>query len=158
MRIRIIWLVLLAILATSQADRTLAQEVSTLDRFQLFNECRPMRLLVGELSPDAAKIGLPEASIKVALESRLRSARLYDSDTAPHLFILATVFDEGAFSVGLQYRKVLRDLASDETVLATSWSRDAVGRGDAAFVLSGISQQMDQFLVEYLRVNESACK
>ena len=45
--------VLLVLLGTPAA----AQEVSDLDRFNLYNACAPMRLVVEELNDDAAAIG-----------------------------------------------------------------------------------------------------
>ena len=45
------------------------------DRFELFNYCYPMRIVVEDLSTtDAAEINLTKESIQAALESRLRSA------------------------------------------------------------------------------------
>ena len=46
-------------------------------RFGLFNACRPMMLVVEELSSDAAAIGLAREDFLRAAESRLRGARLY---------------------------------------------------------------------------------
>ena len=73
-----------------------------IDRFKLFNDCQPMYLLVEDLSADAARIGLSEQSIQVAVESRLRSALLYDSfrfaDT--HLYVNVAVVG-AAFSMVL---------------------------------------------------------
>ena len=102
------WFVLLAILATLQADRALAQEVSLLDRFQLFNECRPMDLLVEEVSSDADEIDLATASILAAVESRLRSARLYDSETplSPYLYVNVNVSGL-AFSASLRLQQTV---------------------------------------------------
>ena len=169
---------LLAILAASQADRSLAQQLQfpplpgyddginyeTLrDRFSLYNECRPMDLGVETLHPDAAEIGLTEASIQAAVESRLRSARLYDSadddDTNPRFYV--NVFVSGsAFFIGLNYQKYVHDPASGVTSRTTTWDTGGGGThgGNAAFILSSISGYMDEFLVEYLRVNEAACK
>ena len=171
MRIRMIWLALLAILAASQADRALAQRLqfplppgydALRDRFSLYNECGPMDLGVETLRPDAAEIGLTKASIQAAVESRLRSARLYDSaddDDAARLYV--NVFVSGrAFFIRLDYQKYVHDPASGVTSRTTTWNMGGGGThgGDAAFILSNISGYMDEFLVEYLRVNEAACK
>ena len=161
MRIRIIWFVLLAIVATPQADRALAQEseVNPTDRFQLFNECRPMSLIVEGLPTAAAEIGLNKASIQAAVESRLRSARLYSEDRVPYLYVAVNVV-EMAFNISLDYNKLVDDPASDVTGPAALWKSSALGThgGDSSYILSSISGIMDGFLVEYLRVNESACK
>ncbi len=66
---------LLGILLT--ASTVQAQAVSDADRFELFNACRPMRLVVKALASDAQEIGLTEEPIQLAAESRLRAARLF---------------------------------------------------------------------------------
>lgn len=50
------------------------------ERFGLFAACRPMRVLVEDLSEAATKIGLTVESIETTAESRLRAARLYKAD------------------------------------------------------------------------------
>ncbi len=156
MRRRITWLVLLVIFV-SPAGGAAAQEVSAFDRFRLFNECRPMRLIVEGLPAAAAEIDLTEAAIQAAVESRLRSARLYDADARPYLYVNVNVVGR-AFSIGLEYLKFLYDQVTDETNFATTWDSGAAGTsGSATFILSSLARHMDRFLVEYLRVNESAC-
>ena len=56
-----------------------AQDVSRYDRFQLFNECGPMNLLVEDYKDHAgwADIGLTVDRLQTMAESRLRAARLY---------------------------------------------------------------------------------
>ena len=82
MRIRIIWLVLLA--AAVWPGYATVQDVSGSDRFKFFNECRPMNLVVEDYddNDDAEAIGLTVARIRTLAESRLRAARLYDADAA----------------------------------------------------------------------------
>ena len=63
-------LALVAVAAPGQDSET------TLNRFQLFNNCEPMRLVVEDLSDDAKEIGLTTERLVVAAESRLRGARL----------------------------------------------------------------------------------
>ena len=157
MRRRITWLVLLAIFA-SPAGGAAAQDVSGFDRFRLFNECRPMDLIVESLHADAAEIGLTEESIQAAVESRLRSARLYDADAGPFLSVDVDIAGPG-HSISLRYLKLLYDPVSEESRLAPTWESGSFGThgGDAAYILSILAGQMDRFLVEYLRVNESAC-
>ena len=129
------------------------------DRFELFNYCYPMRLVVEGLPPDAAEINLSEESIQAALESRLRSARLYDSVGIDRLYSRVNVVG-AAFSIELEFMKVVQDLDSDETRLASTWETGSTGThgSDAGYILSAISRHMDRFLVEFLRVNETACE
>ena len=134
-----------------------AQE--SLDRFQLFNYCYPMRIVVEDLSSDAAEIGLTKQSIQVAVESRLRSARIYDLDSPDWLYIQVTVY-AAAFSMELQFKKRVQDIDSGITGSATTWDAGATGTHgrDAGYIRTQISEYMDLFLVEFLRVNEEACE
>lgn len=143
--------VILTLAATGEAQ-------STLERFQLFNNCQPMDLFVEGLDSDATGIGLTEQSIQNVVESRLRSARLYDPNATPYLYANVTVTDR-AFVATLSYTKWLDDPVTGLSSFATTWDTGAVGSHgrDANFILSTVSRQMDEFLVEYLRVNDEAC-
>ena len=135
------------------------QEVTDLDRFQLFNNCEPMSLLVESLSDSAADIGLTEERLQVAAESRLRGARLYTSDRSqPYLYVNVSV-GSTAFHTSLEYTKKMRDRATGYTGSTSAWDRAITGtHGQGAnYIVSGLSELLDIFLTEYLRVNESAC-
>lgn len=85
-----------------------AEEVTRLDRFQLWNNCQPMQLVVESLHQDAADIGLTGEAIATAVRSRLRGARLYD-DTAPqYLYVNVNVVGQ-AFALNLAYNKMVPD-------------------------------------------------
>ncbi len=131
---------------------------SLLARFKLFNECKPMKLIVEGLHDDASKIGLTEVQLQAAAESRLRSARLYDAAETPYLYVQVNVVGP-AYNISVEYNKVVFDLASGESSLAATWDRGSTGTHgrEAGYILSSVSQHMDQFLVEYLRVNEEHC-
>lgn len=118
-----------------------------------------MKLLVLGVDDDAGKIGLTKSRLQTAAESRLRSARLYDSDAAiPILYVNVNVVGR-AFNIDLEYNKPVRDVATGELWLATTWGAGSTGThgGNAGYIVSVLSEKLDQFLVEYLRVNESAC-
>ena len=129
------------------------------DRFRLFADCGPMGLVVEELNEDATKIGLTKESIQAAAESRLRSARLYNTNGDPYLSIQVNVAGRG-FSVRLEFRKWVSDPLSGEEAYAATWKNGATGiaASGSGFILSTISQYLDRFLVEFLRVNEAACE
>ena len=75
-----------------------------------------------------------------------------------HLSVSAGVVGP-AFSYSVKFRKKLHDRVSDQTEPATTWTIGKYGThgGDAGYILQDLSESMDKFLVEYLRVNESAC-
>ena len=141
--------------------------------FALWNECAPIGLLIESLDDDAAAIDLTEERIQTLAESRLRAARLYDTvEGNPYLYIRVTVLNSenrsgGAFHVRMSFNKYLREDVpeywrnemSDLKVLASIWDHGTLGTyaGDAGFILQHVSEQLDRFILEYLRVNEAAC-
>ena len=139
-----------------------AQAVSDWDRFELFNACRPMKLVVEGLPPDAHEIGLTRERIQLAAESRLRAARLYTESTEKandtYLYVYIHVVGH-AFTTIVSYYKLVTDLVNNSNGLATTWSSDGTGThsGDAGFIIQGLSSHLDEFLAGYLRVNEPAC-
>ena len=116
------------------------------------------------LNSDAAEFGLTEESLRIIAESRLRSARLYGSDAVSSLTVyVETIGDtEISFTAGLEYNKLVWDVASKEFSMATTWTIGSIGLGatneaDRGVILNTVAQHVDKFLVEYLRVNESWC-
>ena len=128
-------------------------------RFSLFTNCEPMDLVVGTLSADAEQIGLTMNSIQAAVESRLRSARLYNSNALTYIHVSINVVG-GAFDVSLRYQKDIFDDYSQVYGYATTWSSGGVGTHgkNSGYILGILSQNTDEFLVEYLRANEEACE
>ena len=126
---------------------------STADRFSLFNLCGPVRTVVDPLPEDAVAIGLATSQLEALAESRLRAADLYSDDALPVLRVGAS-----RFAVELQFKKPVIDVASNESKTIPTFSRTAAVRdGTAAGLMLEVSRLLDQFLVEYARVNESAC-
>lgn len=155
MLLRIAFLVLFGAFLT----QVHAEEVTDSDRFQLWNNCQPMDLLVEDVDDDGAQIGLTRESIEVAVRSRLRSARLYDPDATEYLYVSATVIPH-AFTVDAEYSKWLYDARIDDQGYAATWSWGSVGKHDnnKGYILSDVSEMTDQFIDDYLRVNSDACE
>lgn len=149
---------------------TLAAQES--ERFALFNDCRPMSLSVGvegERFPDLRE------RIHTMAESRLRAARLYPDSVGEYLaerfpgmelpgrahLGLAVTIVGAAFSTSLTYEKRMLDRATNDESwgLALDGIRASTGThgGNAAFVLQGLSEALDGFIADYLRVNGSHC-
>jgi len=121
-----------------------------LDPFESFfyNDCQPMDLAVEQLPPDAARIGLTEEAIQAAVESRLRSAQLYDPDTSPYLDVNVNMLGSD-FKISLEYNR-LRWLSEP---MAITWGdgftpqvRTPEPELSASLILSRISKPMDLFL------------
>lgn len=131
------------------------------ERFKLFNACRPMKLVVEGLNDDAGDIGLTEEALQAAAESRLRAGLLYTNDSAragySYLYLNVNVF-RGAYSTSLGYYKSVTDEFGN-LGSAQSWHTGVTGThgGDAGYIVSGLSLQLDGFRAAYLRVNEESC-
>lgn len=157
-----VWIALWTIAFFSLLPQAIAQSPEErFDRFRLFYGCQQMFLLVEELPSDASEIGLTRESIQAAVESRLRSARIYTSDQSAlaYLYVNVSVVSR-AFSWRLEFNKWVHDFASESERSATTWNIGGTGShgNDSSYVLSALSEGIDLFLVEYLRVNESACE
>lgn len=129
------------------------------ERFELFNECRSMYLIVEDLSDDATDMDLTEQRIETIAESHLRAARLYEAlGLGPFLYINVNVVGP-AFNLLVEYRKPLYDPASETTRSAATWRSGAAGThgGDAGYILQAVSEHLDRFVLQYLRVNEDFC-
>ena len=131
------------------------------ERFRLFNACRPMQLVVEDLSDDAGEIGLRREALQAAAESRLRAGRLYTDDSAradySYLYLNVNVGGR-AYSISLEYYKSTTDEFGQSST-APTWRRSGTGThgGNAGYIVSGLSQYLDTFLAAYLRVNEESC-
>ena len=148
------------LLTTASAS---ADAVSDQDRFQLWNDCRPMRLVVEGMPDDAAAIGLTEDAITVAARSRLRAARIYTEAGSEaewsYLYINVNVFGP-AYGIVVRYYKYVSDLATMLERAAATWVSGSTGTHgrNPTYIPSNVAGHIDKFIDEYLRVNEDACK
>ena len=151
-RIALLALLILAPVAWSQED-----EITDGDKFRLWNECRPMSLVVS-IDSDAENIGLTKQDVETAVRSRLRAARLYDGENILALYVEVGVVGN-AFGIQYVYSKPVKDFSSGIVNFADTWSRIVFGthRQESSFILSSLSNLVDHFIDEYLRVNESDC-
>lgn len=157
MKIWKIWLAVLMLTASpGVADE---HEVTRMDRFRLWNDCKPVYMAVEGLDEDSDAINLSVERIEVVVRSRLRVARLYTATLGlPYLYININV-GERAFNVEFEYNKEVRDVATGISGVGSTWDTGGTGThgGNADFILSSIAQYTDTFIDEYLRVNEEAC-
>lgn len=149
--------------------------------FMLFNDCRPMKLVIEYWSDDATAIDLTKDALQATVESRLRPAGLYVGSllavfrgetnirraglTVNHLrnLGLLSVDVEVAgpeFSMSIEFSKILTDEFQNSSH-ATTWDWANNNRphgGSASYIVSTLSLELDKFLADYLRVNEKACE
>ena len=166
-------LIAFVIVARIQPGLTLAQE-DELDAlfacseaedkksFELCNVCRPVPLLIERLEPPATDIGLTKDRLQITAESRLRAARLYtdsgEESNGAVLYINVSVLGP-AFSLNVQYLKQMLDPIAFAAYPVPTWRKGSLGThsGDPGFIIQDLSEKVDEFLVEYLRVNEKHC-
>ena len=140
-----------------------------LDRFQLFNECRPVAVSVEDLPAGAPGIGLTREAIHDAVELKLRSARLYnESDLlGDHLSVNVNYVEVSvngdvlgtAFHVWVAFERWVSESISGESWYAPAWNSTVVGTTSTSTdtILQTVGQEVDSFVLEYLRVNQEAC-
>ena len=158
MRTMIAGLIALVVFSTAGLAQqlTFAQQKK---RLKLWEDCKPMDLLVVGLNEDAKKIGLTERILRLRAERHLRSARLYSEDKPSASLHVSVNVVGAAFSISLKFRKWVVD-THGHVAQATTWDNSITGTHgrDPRFIASTLSELMDSFLVEYLRTNEDACE
>ena len=156
-RISLILFVLFCLLVPKAQAETIEE---SLERFKLFTGCEPIGLSIRELPSDAKEINLTKKAIKNSVESRLRSGRIFNNELLPYGLDVGVNVVGYSFSISLGFYKPVRDLNFPELFgPAVSWERVLTGThgGDANFILSSLSKMIDEFLVEYFKMNEKAC-
>ena len=133
------------------------------DRFQLWNECRPMMLLAIPVPSTGAALNLTEGDLEFAVRSKLERASLYseDNDRTSRAALIVGVNVLGpAFNVLIQYNKVMRDQSTGLAFSTSAWQGGGMGEhgGRALYVVDSVEQTTDHFINEYLRVNAGACR
>ena len=144
------------------------------ERFELFNECHPVGLGVILKDGGGDLPELTEERVRTLAESRLRAARLFSpfsfrqlrlmtGSRISHSFLSIEVTVVGrAFSDGVFFYKAVYDPPSGISDFALTWKHGITGthRGgeeSAAVIMNALSEQVDTFVLEYLRVNEESC-
>lgn len=129
-----------------------------LRRFELFSDCGPMRIVINMHNSDSSSINITKESIETSVKNRLLSARLYSAD-ADHVLHINLNVVGAAFSIDVDFLKRVYDPLSDNNFITTTWDKGSTGvhGGESYYVLYSMSQLMDEFLVEFLSVNEEAC-
>ena len=151
------------------APSNAAKKVTEYDRFELWNGCGTVELVVENLPDDAGKLGLRKADIETAVRSRLRAARIYADRAQAVLYVRVSVVSR-AHGIDFKFKRRVMvmgfsALAKPEEVgaltgFATTWDEGSTGvhGSDAGFILSAVAQHTDRYIDEYLRVNADACR
>ena len=155
-QIGLAFVVIVSALGIAQESEMTSEE--RFARFRLFDDCRPMSVLVETLPSAAQEIGLTEYSLRAAIESRLRAARLFDDEASSYLYLNVNVVGR-AVGINLEYNKPVCDSASANCFPASTWRLGSTGThgNNDGYIRSAVSEYMDTFILEYMRVNEEAC-
>ena len=157
------WTAELISLSHAEALETgLISEADARELFQLWNKCRPIGF---ELKLYGGKnLGLTRDTVTTMVRDRLQAARIYTENYEPpekRLEMLVRVGGKAnpAFSYIMLFMKRMKDEETGLNLDATGWMKDAFGthRGESGVVLIHISQAIDKFIKDYLRVNGEAC-
>ena len=155
--------------------------VSDLDRFQLYNACRPMGLRGhggGSIDADAdadalehedGRHGMNLKPILDIAESRLRAERLYSilksesngAFLAVSVDVRAVSPELAAYAISLDYHKFVTDPAIGLENTARTWVTSSIMCCDAQDpenISEHLPGSLDLFLEQYLRVNEEDCR
>ena len=132
-----------------------------LDRFELWTACAEIYFVVEALDEYATAFGLSEQGIEALAGSRLRAARMLgDASSEDWLYLRVTGF-ANSYAVEASFQKRLHDERSGLDMTATTWARAGLGvtgRKEGNHVMSMVSQFVDMFIDDYLRVNATACR
>ena len=163
-------LVVCLLLATGGA--AVAENVTKKDRFQLWNDCRPMGLSVDGRSDPETVIGPIKEDIIVAARARLRAADLYTAlfkegaGAYAHVRVevvgndIAEDVVQAAFHVQVSYAKFMIDTATGLEHFLPAWQTSTIGTYGRGPILIHriVAKIIDDLVDEYLRVNEAACR
>ncbi len=149
---------LVSLLLVLLATISRAEDLDPYEAFQLWAGCQPVDLFV-YLQKHETEINLTQEAIEIAVRSRLRSARLYDELAGATTLSVTVHVVDVAYNIQVELRKTLSDWAHSERVgFGTTWKSVSTGtHGNDTNILSSLSQHIDKFLDEYLRVNADTC-
>ena len=154
------FLALLLATAAATTSATESDEITEKDKFQLLNNCVGVDVVINDFdsNANARKMGLSVKAVRNTLESRLRPARLFQALSPDFLYVNVTLVSNAA-SIDLHLQKwVVDPYVSTQTFLAPTWRTGTTTINYNAMDLLGVvSTQLDEFITEYMRVNQKAC-
>ena len=154
-------LVALAIVVGIQPGLALAQDDREIRR-KLYNQCRPVKVRVEELDDNARKIGLTEKRLRETTAVLLRADRLYtdsESESGDRLLYIRILCSEDLCVLKIEFSQYVSDPESGADAIVPTWEYRQ--RSDTFFgggvIMQSLVHGVEEFLVEYRRVNEAAC-
>lgn len=140
---------------------THAEGPMDLSHRNLFALCIPMSFIVEPIREELSrKIGLTGEDVENEIESRLRAANLYKADASQYLSVNVNLSDAGDFfGPSLSLNRYVNDMGFGIGGFVTVWNTGSTGMhgGDRKHILGTVIVLLDEFLTNYLRVNEREC-
>lgn len=135
-----------------------SQEVTDVDRFEMWAECKPMNFRVNTLGGHILNMGPTQDEVVEIIRSRLSDTGLYDPEADTLLYVFLDVF-RGIYVLDLSFEKPVEDPITNKIGYASMWDTGAYGGHgySATYIKSQVSKSMDTFIDEYLRVNADSC-
>ena len=129
------------------------------DQFSLYTQCGRLDFL-SALMPLAEELGLTTSSIDAVAVELLENASVY-SDEPSRAFASVHVIgiESGAYATQLRFWKLVDDGTYTETLgWAPTWMTQRLSTAPSSqTILSDISDLVQYFVAEYLRINDEAC-
>lgn len=136
-------------------------EAASYECFNLWTSCALVYTGPPLVTDDVHELGLTYQSVWHAAESHLRSARIFEEDVqnADVQLDLQVAILGGAFVVRANLAKWLYDPLSSDIRRAYTWESLSFGThsGRPEYLRSVLEDALDEFIVDYLRVNAPAC-
>ena len=128
-----------------------------LEAYEWWADCAPIGLSINLEQSENSPAIISESTVRNAVESRLRAARLMDVRSLTYLSIDIRTVGNG-FSIVGQLNKPMFDLASEFSFNASAFAYIITGvYSESDYLLNALAELMDDFLNNYLRINEPAC-
>lgn len=145
-------------------------KIEDVEKFMLLTNCAPVHVVLSIKTNEQVQID--KKSIMNVLESRLRSAGIFfdkkdfgkeETKRVPvPLYVYVRSFRGRTLDisiVSISLLKMVQEIHNNLTGMANVWEEHRISPySSEKDVSSVLSQLMDKFLTEYLRVNEAACK
>ncbi len=150
--------VLLLPIASAAQDQVTADDLAGLC---IVSDTLTLHVAVDE---DVAAVGISEDRLRSMIESQMRAARIYEAGSSqggPYLSVtIDGILHPNSGDSLIYVREVaLRQWVENRSVRSIafydSWSVEFLGVGKDASIMQGLSEGIDRFIGEFLRVNES---
>ena len=166
---RYLSLAVLVLLLASPASAKSKPTIKTyLDNFQLLTYCNPVHLDVSGDVYNTPKAKTVKEDLIQAItnsgESKLRAAHIYATKfvaaSTPVLMIQFTTTKYSIYSYQIEMLKLVSDTYTGNKDIAATWGFKELGKHgqNTNYIVASVSQKIDNFIAEYLRVNATACR